>query len=37
MAKKHLQPQYKSDNDVEFQIAEEIIDYLKEIFTNLFE
>jgi hypothetical protein len=36
MAKEHLQPQYKSDDDVEFQIAKEIINYLKEIFTNLF-
>jgi hypothetical protein len=36
IAKEHLQPRYKSDDNVEFQIAEEIIDYLKEIFTNLF-
>jgi hypothetical protein len=36
MAKEHLQPRYKSDDDVEFQTAEEMIDYLKEIFTNPF-
>jgi hypothetical protein len=36
-AKEHLQPRYKSDDDVEFQTAKEIIDYLKEIFTNPFE
>ena len=36
-AKEHLQPRYKSNDDIEFQIAEEIIDYLKEIFTNPFE
>jgi hypothetical protein len=37
MAKEHLQPRYKSDDDIEFQTAKEIIDYLKEIFTNPFE
>jgi hypothetical protein len=35
-AKEHPQPRYKSDDNVEFQIAKEIIDYLKEIFTNPF-
>jgi len=36
-AREHLQPRYKSDDDVEFQTAKEMIDYLKEIFTDPFE